>query len=74
MSSLCFLISLKSYWRIFTLLFYLSQTVKRLAQSNGLLGYTLLASPFSRRFFTLSAWQNDAALSALSSSSPTSTS
>jgi quinol monooxygenase YgiN len=53
---------LKSYWRIFLLLFYLSQTVKQLAQSNGLLGYALLAHPFSKRFFTLSAWENDAAL------------
>jgi len=55
---------LKSHWRIFTLLFYLSQIVKQLAQSNGLLGYTLLAQPFSKRFYTLSAWQNDAALRA----------
>jgi hypothetical protein len=55
---------LKSHWRIFTLVFYLSQIIKQLAQSNGLLGYTLLAHPFSKRFFTLSAWQNDAALRA----------
>jgi len=55
---------LKSYWRIFPLFFYMRQIVKQLAQSNGLLGYALLAHPFSKRFFTLSAWQNDAALRA----------
>jgi len=61
---------LKSHWRIFTFLFYLSQTVKQLAQSNGLLGDTLLARPFSKRFFTLSAWQNDAALRAFVQQQP----
>lgn len=40
------------------------QIVKQLAQSDGLLGYALLAHPFSKRFFTLCAWQNDSALRA----------
>lgn len=55
---------LKSHWRIPSLLTYMLQVNKQLAQSNGLLGYTLLAQPFSKRFWTLSAWQNDAALRA----------
>ena len=33
--------------------------MKQLARAEGLLGYSLLAQPFSKRFFTLSAWQND---------------
>jgi len=53
---------LKSHWRIFSLFIYMLQINRQLAQSHGLLGYTLLAHPFSKRFFTLSAWQNDAAL------------
>ncbi len=55
---------LKSHWRVFPFFFYTSQVVRQLAESDGLLGYALLAHPFAKRFWTLSAWQNDAALRA----------
>jgi heme-degrading monooxygenase HmoA len=55
---------LKSYWRIFPFVFYTAQVMKQLASAQGLLGYSLLARPFSKRFWTLSAWENDEALRA----------
>ena len=38
--------------------------MKQLTEAEGLLGYSLLARPFSKSFSTLSAWQNDGALRA----------
>jgi len=38
--------------------------VKQLATANGLVGYSLLARPLSKRFWTLSAWDNGEALQA----------
>lgn len=38
--------------------------MKQLASAQGLLGYSLLARPLSKRFWTLSAWQNEEALRA----------
>jgi hypothetical protein len=35
-----------------------------LASAQGLLGYSVLASPFSKRFWTLSAWKGEAAVRA----------
>lgn len=41
----------------------LTRVVQRqLADSEGLIGYSLLARPLSRRFWTLSAWEDEAAL------------
>ena len=37
---------------------YTSQVVKKLASAQGLLGYSFLARPLSKRFWTLSAWEN----------------
>jgi heme-degrading monooxygenase HmoA len=37
---------------------------KQLASAQGLLGYSVLARPFSKRFWTLSAWKDEAALRA----------
>ena len=53
---------LKSYWRVFPFVFYTVQVVKQLESAQGLVGYSLLARPFSKRFWTLSAWKNDEAL------------
>jgi hypothetical protein len=36
--------------------------VKQLASAEGLLGYSVLARPLSKRFWTLSAWESDVAL------------
>jgi len=33
-----------------------------MASAAGLLGYSVLARPLSKRFWTLSAWKNEAAL------------
>ncbi|HJY87845.1 MAG TPA: antibiotic biosynthesis monooxygenase [Candidatus Acidoferrales bacterium] len=44
--------------------FYTAQVVKQLASAPGLLGYSVLARPLSKRFWTLSAWENEGALQA----------
>jgi quinol monooxygenase YgiN len=53
---------LKSYWRIPVFFFYTAQVVKQLASTEGVLGYSVLARPLSKQFWTLSAWKDDAAL------------
>lgn len=55
---------LKSYWRVPPFFLYTAQVVKQLASAQGLLGYSVLARPLSKRFWTLSAWNDEAALSA----------
>jgi quinol monooxygenase YgiN len=55
---------LKSYSRVFSLVVYAPQIMKQLASANGLVGYSLLARPLSKRFWTLSAWANEEALRA----------
>jgi len=53
---------LKSYWRIPIFFFYTAQVVKQLASAEGVLGYSVLARPLSKGFWTLSAWNEDTAL------------
>lgn len=55
---------LKSYSRLLPFFVYTFQIAKQLASAQGLVGYSLLARPLSKRFWTLSAWENDAALQA----------
>lgn len=55
---------LKSYWRVVPFFVYTGQVVTQLATSEGLLGYSLLARPLSKRFWTLSVWKNEDALRA----------
>ena len=55
---------LKNYLRVFPFIVYTAQVMKQLAAAHGLVGYTLLARPFSKRFWTLSAWANEEALRA----------
>lgn len=55
---------LKSYWRVPSFFLYTAQVAKQLASAHGLLGYSVLARPLSKRFWTLSAWENEAALRA----------
>jgi hypothetical protein len=55
---------LKSYWRMPSFLFYTAQVAKQLASAQGLLGYSVLTRPLSKRFWTLSAWKDDVALRA----------
>lgn len=49
---------LKSYWRVLPFFFYTAQVMKQLASAQGLLGYSLLARPLLKRFWTLSAWED----------------
>jgi quinol monooxygenase YgiN len=53
---------LKSYWRIPTFFLYSAQAVKQLASAEGMMGYSALARPLSKQFWTLSAWKDEAAL------------
>jgi quinol monooxygenase YgiN len=55
---------LKSCWRELPFFLYTAQVVKQLASAEGLVGYSVLARPFSKRFWTLSAWKTEAALRA----------
>jgi quinol monooxygenase YgiN len=53
---------LKSYWRVPSFFYHTVLVAKQLASAQGLLGYSVLAHPFSKRFWTLSAWKDEAAL------------
>jgi hypothetical protein len=55
---------LKSYWRVPLFFLYTVQVMKQLSSAQGLLGYSVLAHPLSKRFWTLSAWVDEAALGA----------
>jgi quinol monooxygenase YgiN len=61
---------LKSYWRVVPFFVYAAQVVKQLAAAKGLLGYSLLARPLSKRFWTLSAWKDEDALRAFVQNPP----
>lgn len=43
---------------------YTAQVMKQLASVQGVLGYSLLARPLGKQFWTLSAWVNEEALQA----------
>ena len=51
---------LKSYRRIPHFFFYTVEVVKQMASAEGVLGYSVLAYPLSKRFWTLSAWKDEA--------------
>ncbi len=55
---------LKSYWRVLPFFLYTAQVMKQLASAQAVLGYSLLARPLSKQFWTLSAWENGEALQA----------
>lgn len=57
-------LALKSFWRMPSFFLYTAQIAKQLASAEGLLGYSVLTRPLSKRFWTLSAWKDDAALHA----------
>jgi len=61
---------LKSYWRVLPFFFYTAQVVRQLASAQGMIGYSLLARPLSKRFWTLSAWKNEEALRAFVQHAP----
>jgi hypothetical protein len=53
---------LKSYGKLFAFFRFTFQIQGQLAASPGALGYALRAQIFSRRFWTLSVWENRQAL------------
>jgi heme-degrading monooxygenase HmoA len=55
---------LKSAWRIPWLVVYASRIQRQLSTSSGLIGYSLRAQLTAKRFWTLSAWEDAAALQA----------
>ena len=61
---------LKSYRRVLPFFLYTAQVMKQLASAQGLLGYSLLARPLLKRFWTLSAWENADALQAFVQHAP----
>lgn len=61
---------LKSYLRVLPFFFYTMQVARQLADAPGILGYSVLARPMSLRFWTLSAWQDDASVRAFVQSPP----
>ncbi len=50
---------LKSYWQVPSFLLHTVQVTRQLASAQGLLGYSVLARPFSKRFWMLSAWESE---------------
>jgi hypothetical protein len=61
---------LKRGWRIPWLLFQNIKIMNQLKGSRGLLGYSLLARPLAKRFWTLSVWEDEAALRAFVRAQP----
>ena len=55
---------LKSFWRVPSFFIYSAKVAKQLASAQGLLGYSFLARPVSKRFWTLSVWKDETALQA----------
>jgi hypothetical protein len=61
---------LRSYWKVPAFLRLTLAVRKQLAQAEGLVGYTLLAEPLSKRFWTLSAWRRQEDLGAFAQALP----
>jgi len=53
---------LRSFWAIPKFLRFTLQTQKQLSAAAGLIGYSMDAEPFGRRFWTLSVWEDSQAL------------
>lgn len=53
---------LKRLWRVPLFLVQASRITRQLERSPGVIGYSLNARPFTGRFWTLSAWEDEAAL------------
>ena len=53
---------LKSYWRTAAFFRFTFAIMSQLNGAKGVVGYSLLAHPFSKRYWTLSAWESDQAL------------
>ena len=49
----------RALWKFFR---FAGETMRQLSTARGLIGYSLLAQPFRRRFWTLSVWDDSPAL------------
>jgi quinol monooxygenase YgiN len=61
---------LRSFWGLPRLLVYTARIRRQLRASSGLIGYSLRAQVAARRFWTLSAWEDEAALQAFVTAPP----
>ena len=61
---------LNSGWSIPRLLLYATRIRRQLRTSGGLVGYSLLARLAAKRFWTLSAWEDETALRSFVSAPP----
>jgi hypothetical protein len=61
---------LRSYWKIPAFLRLTLAVRNQLANAEGLVGYSLLAEPLSKRFWTLSAWCSEEDLAAFARALP----
>jgi hypothetical protein len=59
--------SLSSTWRMFR---GAGAVRRQLAQTEGIVGFSLLAEPLRKRYATLSVWTDDAALTAFAGAQP----
>jgi heme-degrading monooxygenase HmoA len=61
---------LRHGWQIPQFLLHTARIMAQLRRSKGLLGFSLRAELLAKRFWTLSAWQNEAALQAFVRAQP----
>ncbi|MBM3925821.1 MAG: DUF3291 domain-containing protein [SAR202 cluster bacterium] len=61
---------LRGLWRVPRFLFYTADIQKQLNQTRGVVGYGLRALLLKRRFYTLSAWESQEALSEFNRAMP----
>ena len=61
---------LRSYWTIPTFLRLTLSVARQLERTEGLVGYTLLAQPAKKTFWTLSAWTDQRHLDAFAGAMP----
>jgi len=61
---------LRRLWRIPWFAFQASRIVRQLKHSAGVIGYSLNSRPFRGQFWTLSVWDNEAALQAFVHETP----
>jgi len=63
-------LSLTHSWQIPQFLLHTARIIGQLRRSKGLLGYSLRAELGAKRFWTLSAWQDEVALQAFVRAQP----
>jgi len=61
---------LKGYRKVLTLMRRSRAVPRQLASTPGLIGFTFRAKPLRHRFWTLSAWEDEAALTAFVGKAP----